>query len=67
MFPAKFHFAISTDKPLKIFQADIFGILPDLLLAFVSLCHADMLPYMVALYNQNGLLFPYYRYTTLIR
>jgi len=51
MFPAKLNLAIPPDKPLKIFQADIFGVLPDFLFAFIRLSHGHMLPYMVALFN----------------
>jgi hypothetical protein len=43
--------AIFTYQPLKIFQADVFSVLPDLLFPFVSLGHANMLAYVVALYK----------------
>jgi hypothetical protein len=48
---AGFDISISANQPFKIFQADVFGILPDFLFPFVSLGHGDMLPYMVALHN----------------
>lgn len=51
MFSAKFQVAVPANKPLKIFQADVFSVLPDLLFPFVSLGHANMLAYMVALYK----------------
>jgi|APIni6443716594_1056825.scaffolds.fasta_scaffold1073329_2 hypothetical protein len=52
---AGFDIAIPTDQPFKIFQADVFGILPDFLFPLVSLGHVDMLPYMVALFKHNNL------------
>lgn len=47
--PSSLYLSVLPDQPLKIFQADIPGVFPDFLFPFVSLCHGNMLPYMVAL------------------